>query len=72
MKCALCGGDIFEKDVTEEIVVGNKHLVLKVKAEVCGNCHERYYASGVVDKLIKVKEDFEGEQSEVTSYWRSL
>ena len=41
----------------EEVIDGNEHVVVKVKAEVCENCHERYYASGVVDKLIEVKEN---------------
>ena len=55
MQCALCGGELCSKKVSEEVIEGNKHLVVQVKAEVCINCHERYYASGVVDYLIEVK-----------------
>lgn len=57
MKCALCGGELFKKDVKEEVIEGNEHVVVQVKAEVCESCHERYYPSGVVDKLIEIKEN---------------
>ncbi|MFH1258411.1 MAG: YgiT-type zinc finger protein [Elusimicrobiota bacterium] len=56
MKCALCGGKIVEMTVTEEVIEANNHVVVNVKAEVCEQCHERYYASGVVNKLIELKE----------------
>lgn len=58
MRCALCGGELIEKMVTEEVTDENNHILVKVKAEVCEQCHERYYASGIVDKLIEVKECF--------------
>lgn len=58
MKCVICAGELKEKDVLEEVREGNNHLLLKVKAEVCVNCQERYYASGVVDRLINIKENF--------------
>lgn len=57
MKCVICGGKIKEKEVLEEVKENNNHLVVKVKADVCLNCGERYYASGVVDKLVNLKEN---------------
>ena len=57
MKCALCGGELSERLVTEEVREGNDHIMVKVKAEVCQQCHERYYASGVVDRLIHLKDN---------------
>lgn len=62
MRCVLCGGELIEKMVTEEIIEDNNHIVVKVKAEVCEQCHERYYASGIVDKLIGIKEDLKKHQ----------
>ncbi|OIO75330.1 MAG: hypothetical protein AUJ85_03410 [Elusimicrobia bacterium CG1_02_37_114] len=62
MKCALCGGELLKKQVTEEVIEGNEHVVLKVETDVCTNCHERYYASGVVDKLIDIKENLKAKK----------
>ncbi len=56
MRCVICRGEIKEKEVLEEVRENNNYLLVKVKAEVCLNCGERYYASGVVDKLIGLKE----------------
>ena len=56
MKCAICGGELREKIVAEEVADGNDRVVTKVKAEVCENCHDRYYQHGVVDKLIGLRE----------------
>ena len=57
MKYVICGSEIKEKEVWEEVRENNNHLLVKVKAEVCLNCGERYYASGVVDKLVDLKEN---------------
>lgn len=57
MRCVICGGELTEKEVLEEVREDNSHLLVKVKAEVCLNCGERYYASGVVDKLVELKEN---------------
>lgn len=62
MKCALCGGKLIEKMVTEEVAEGNNHVVVKVRAEVCEQCHESYYSSGIVDKLIEIKENLKTHQ----------
>ncbi|MBU2568336.1 MAG: YgiT-type zinc finger protein [Elusimicrobia bacterium] len=56
MKCALCGGNLSNQQVIEEVIEGTKHVIVKVNAGVCENCHERYYPSGVIDKLIDIKE----------------
>jgi len=56
MKCALCGGELREKEIVEEIREKDDRILVKVKAEVCEQCHERYYASGIVEKLIEIKE----------------
>ncbi|OGX21756.1 MAG: hypothetical protein A2Y00_04510 [Omnitrophica WOR_2 bacterium GWF2_43_52] len=56
MTCVICAGEIRKKKVFEEVKDKNNHLLVKVDAEVCLNCGERYYPSGVVDKLISLKE----------------
>ncbi len=59
MKCALCGGQLEKKTVEEEVLWGKNRVVVKVPAEACKNCHERYYAGGVVDKLIDLRDQLE-------------
>lgn len=56
MKCALCGGEVLDQEVTEELVVDQDRFLIVVKAEVCQNCFERYYSEGTVDRLIELKE----------------
>lgn len=51
-KCAICGGKVEEREVSEEVRVGNDFIVVEdVKAGVCVECGERYYPPGVVDRL---------------------
>lgn len=59
MRCALCGGNLRKRVVEEEIVKGRDRIIVKVKAEVCLNCHERYFGEGTVDKLIELKKGLE-------------
>ena len=57
MICVLCRGKVSKKKVTEDVTVGHDHLVVRLEAEVCENCHERYYPEGTVDLLQKMKRD---------------
>ena len=51
-KCAICGGKVEEREVSEEVRVGNDFVVIEnVRAGVCVECGERYYPPGVVDRL---------------------
>lgn len=59
MRCALCGGTLRKRVVEEEISTGKNRVMVKVKAEVCLNCQERYFEEGVVDRLIELKEKME-------------
>lgn len=55
-KCAICGGKVEEKEVSEEVRVGNDFVVIdNVRAGVCVECGERYYPPGVVDKLRNIE-----------------
>jgi YgiT-type zinc finger domain-containing protein len=51
-KCALCGGKVEEREISEEVRVANDFVVVEnVRAGVCIDCGERYYPPGVVDRL---------------------
>ena len=51
-KCALCGGKVEEREISEEVRVANDFVVVEnVRAGVCIACGERYYPPGVVDRL---------------------
>ena len=55
-KCAICGGKVEEREVSEEVRVGNDFVVIdNVRAGVCVECGERYYPPGVVDKLRNIE-----------------
>ena len=51
-KCAICGGKVEERKISEEVKVRNDFVVIEnVRAGVCAECGERYYPPGVVDRL---------------------
>ncbi len=55
-KCAICGGEVEEREVSEEIRVGNDFVIIEnIRAGVCVACGERYYPPGVVDKLRQIE-----------------
>ncbi len=55
MKCALCGGQLLKEAVQEEVKVHQDHIIVDVEAEVCQDCHQRYFEEGVIDRLIEIK-----------------
>jgi len=51
-KCAICGGKVEKKEVSEEVRVGDDFVVIEnIRAGVCRECGERYHPPGVVDRL---------------------
>ena len=55
-RCAICGGKVEEREVSEEVRVGNDFVVIEnVRAGVCVECGERYYPPGVVDRLRNIE-----------------
>ena len=55
-KCAICGGKVEEREIREEVRVGNDFAVIEnVRTGVCVECGERYYPSGVVDRLRNIE-----------------
>lgn len=66
MKCIICSGDdIKEKEIEEEIRVGNDIVLVPAKAMVCTKCGERYYDRKIMMNLEMVKYKVEKKQLEV-------
>ena len=43
-KCAICGGKVEEREVSEEVRIGNDFVIIEnVRAGVCVECGERYH-----------------------------
>ena len=56
LKCAICGGKVEEREVSEEVRVGNDFVIIEnVRAGVCVECRERCYPPGVVDRLRNIE-----------------
>ncbi len=64
MICVLCKGKVFKKMVQEDVAVGNDHIVVNLEAEVCENCHERYYVEGTADYLQRLKRDLKSKKDQ--------
>ena len=63
MRCVICGGrDIKDKEVEEEIKVGNDIVIVPAKVKVCMNCGERYYDRETMKMLEEVEDKIEKKQ----------
>ncbi len=63
MRCVICGGlDIKDKEVEEEIKVGNDIVIVPVNVKVCMGCGERYYDRETMKMLEVVEEKIEKKQ----------
>ncbi len=58
-KCAVCGGELVEKEVEKLLRGGNHMASLKVSAEVCLHCGERFYSPLTVEKFEKIENELE-------------
>ena len=47
-KCPVCGGEMVEKEVEKLLRGGVNTAVMKIRAEVCLRCGERFYSEEVV------------------------
>jgi len=56
MKCVFCGGELEKRIIKEDVAEGSDRAVIEVAAEVCLNCHERYFPEGAIDQMIVLKE----------------
>lgn len=63
-KCAVCGGELVEKEV-EKLLKGGLHTaVLKVHAEVCLQCGERLYSTETVRRFEQIRQKLERQEVE--------
>jgi len=63
MRCVICEGrEIEEKEVEEEIKIGNDIVLVPVKVKVCMSCGERYYNIETMRMLEEVEDKIEKKQ----------
>lgn len=62
MICVMCKGTVTKKMVEEDIAIGHDHFLVNLEAEVCNDCHERYYPEGTVDYLQKLRREFKSKK----------
>ncbi len=63
MRCVICEGrEIEEKEVEEEIKIGNDIVLVPVKVKVCMSCGERYYDIKTMRMLEEVEDKIEKKQ----------
>lgn len=62
-KCAVCGGRLIEKEV-EKLLRGGRHMAaMKVKAEVCLHCGERFFKPDDIEWFERVEFKLEHDQT---------
>ncbi len=60
MRCVICSSpDIEEREVEEEIRIGNDIVVVPVKTKVCAGCGERYYDRKTMTLLEEIEDKLE-------------
>ena len=58
-QCAVCGGQLVEKEV-EKLLRGGRNMgVIKVYAEVCLHCGERFYSTETIRKFETIEHHLE-------------
>ena len=62
-KCPVCGGEIVEKEVRKLLEGGNHTAVMKVQAEVCLHCGERFYSDETVGRFEDVRAKLERQET---------
>lgn len=62
-KCPICGGEVVEKEVEKLLRGGNHTAVLRVPAEVCLHCGERFYSPEVVRRFEEVRAKLERQDT---------
>ena len=60
-KCPICGGELVEKEVEKLLRGGVNTAVLKVNAEVCLQCGERFYSEETVRRFEQIREKLANE-----------
>ena len=61
-KCPVCNGEVVEKEVEKLLRGGNNTAVVKVKAEVCLHCGERFYSKSTINEFQEIRSKLEHEE----------
>ena len=54
-QCPICGGEIVDKEVEKLLRGGANTAVLRVRAEVCLRCGERFYPQETVRRFEQIR-----------------
>jgi YgiT-type zinc finger domain-containing protein len=55
-RCPVCGGELVEKEVEKLLRGGLNTAVVKVPADVCLQCGERFYSEETVRKFEQIRD----------------
>jgi YgiT-type zinc finger domain-containing protein len=74
--CPICGGELEETEVKEDIWVGEELLVIEnVHAKVCDKCSEKIESYGEMQRIDRVIREFDHRKMElkrITAYVTSI
>ncbi|OGH61011.1 MAG: YgiT-type zinc finger domain-containing protein [Candidatus Lindowbacteria bacterium RIFCSPLOWO2_12_FULL_62_27] len=63
-KCPVCSGEIVEKGVRKLLEGGSNHTaIMKVAAEVCLHCGERFYSDATVKRFEEIRAKLERQET---------
>jgi YgiT-type zinc finger domain-containing protein len=60
-KCPVCGGDLIEKEVEKVLKGGTNTAIIRVTAEVCLHCGERFYAPETISRFEDIRKKLTDE-----------
>ena len=60
-KCPVCGGDLIEKEVEKVLKGGTNTAIIRVTAEVCLHCGERFYAPENISRFEDIRKKLADE-----------
>ncbi len=74
--CPICGGELEEREVKEDIWLGEELLVIEnVHAKVCDKCGEKIVSYGEMQRIDRVISEFNHRKMElkrITAYVTSI
>jgi YgiT-type zinc finger domain-containing protein len=54
-KCPICGGEVVEKEVEKLLRGGRNTAVVRLRAEVCLHCGERFYSKEAISQFERIR-----------------
>lgn len=62
-KCPVCGGELAQKEVEKLLKGGNDTAIIKVRADICLKCGERFYDQKVVREFETIRSKLQRRQT---------